>query len=360
MTELDFVDAKGAQFKSMSGFFKYIDAESDLQSEGGNTNFVASVNNYQSRSGFFDSLESQFEILWAQGDLCLLAANAAGKTVPYYAYYDDHFPVFVTTANITEEMPPTIEKYLQSDSQLGRFWMSMEQMDKLRRHISHKYPELVIPFYTAKYYKHSGKSPRRRPDVDRTISYWGEDGKESYKEMRSKYGVAPTNIRFSRPGDFKFGVKSEGVFTHMNGSVEEIWDLLESEKKRKLSVKNAINSGGRRETTSRIFGEIKVSGSDPWAVALSEKTIEDQDLTEFQKRVEDDKWDFNISERSMGSNSFEMEIVDTVSYGRTELIGSNDQIRIYPIDGNDIDPQLRAFNLVQDHFDSACYAKEVV
>ncbi|MEZ3144990.1 hypothetical protein [Halobaculum sp. MBLA0143] len=358
MSELDFIEAKNRGFSSARDFFSYIDDVSALDSFNGNTNIVASINNYGGRSQFFNSLDSQFEILWSNDDLRLMVANTAGKTIPYYVYYDDHFPVFLTTANITDEMPPTIERFLRSDRQLGRFWMSMEQMDKLRLQMSRKYSGLVIPFFTAKYTQHSGQESQRRADISRTISYWGDDGKESYKEMRGKYGVGPTNIRFSRPGHFKFGVKSEGVFTHMDGPVGEIWELLESEKKRKQQVKSVINSGGTGQSSSRVFEETKVSASEPWAVKLNNE-IGDRDLNEFKSRVEDEKWEFDLSEYRTNTHSFEAEVVDKISYGRTEMIGSGGRIRIFPIDGNDIDPQIRTYNLVQDHFDSDC-SPEVV
>lgn len=359
MTELDFLNAHEQSFPSERDFFEYIDSEDVVRNTSKDINIIGTVNNYRSRQGFLHSLDSSFEKIWSQEDLYLLAAHSDGRAIPYYVYYDDDFPIFLTTASITKEMPDTIEKFLHSDPDLGRFWLSMEQLDRLRRILTRKYNDLIIPFFTGHRSEYSDIPAEKRGDIERTITYWAEDGRETYKEMRTKYGILPTNLRFERPGDFKFGVKQEGIFTHQKGSIIDTWELFEEEKENKQILKDTINTGGYDSSSSQVFSNHEISSSSPWGIKMSSE-IQEGPLDNFRSRLGETKWEFGVSEyRKKGASSFSAEIVDDVKYDRTLLNGHHDRVRVYPLDGNDIDPQFRVFNFIQDHFDSKCTPVEV-
>jgi len=357
MLELDFLNARKLGFPSESDFFQYIENEVDLDDVDGNVNIIGSVNNYPGRRQFIDAIEDGFEPIWADGDLRLVAAHTRDRSIPYYVYFDQDFPVFITTANITEEMPPTIEAFLESDPHLGRFWLSMEQVERMRRRIVRKYQDVIIPFFTGHRSKYSEIPAEKRGDIERTISYWAEDGRETYKEMRAKYGVLPTNIRFERPNDFKFGIKQEGIFTHQSGSIIDAWELLQKERDSKQDIKDVINSGGFGESESQVFPDHKISASSPWGITANggDKLLGSDAIKTFKVRMEEDRWMFGVSEFSrVGDTGFDTELVDDVGYSRTQMRGYDDSVRVYPLDRNDIDSQFRVFNFVQDHFDASC------
>lgn len=362
MSELDFLDARDQSFSSESDFFQYIEEGVDLNNIPENVNLIGSVNNYDNRNDFLQRINEEFEQIWAEGDLWLVAAHTRGGAVPYYMYFDADFPVFITTASITKEMPPTIESFLQSDPRLGRFWLSMEQVERMRRIIVREYSDVIIPFFTGHRSKYSEIPAEKRPDIERTISYWAEDGRETYKEVRAKYGVLPTNIRFERPNDFKFGIKQEGIFTHQKGSITDVWGLLDQERRNKKGIKDVINTGGMGTSESRLFPEHKISASNPWGIvsASNQRLLSSNALDTFTDRLEEDRWKFGVSEYSrVGDPGFDAELVDSIGFSRTQMRGYEDSVRVYPLDRNDIDSQFRIFNFVQDHFDSSCEAIEV-
>lgn len=354
MTEFDFLDASGREFHSESDLFAYVDEEEALDDVGSNVNIIGSVNNYQTRAQFFSALEENFERIWEEDDqdLELLSATTGGRAVPYYVYYDDDFPVFLTTANISDEMPDTIEQFLINKPNIGRFWISMQEMDQMRSRLVRQDDDVTIPFFTGHRSKYSDVPAEKREDVTRTMTYWAVDGRKTYKEMRKKYGILPTNIRFERPSHYKFGLKQEGILTHQSGSISRAWELLEQEKERKKRLKDVINSGGSRSVESGIF-EQEVSASRPWEVNVD--PLQEEALDSFRARLSEERWKLGLSEYyHSGKSKFNAEIIDEYNFGRTEMEGRNDSIRVYPIDGNDIDPQFRIFNFVQDHFDSDC------
>lgn len=356
MTELDFLDVSGQIFDSEQKLFDFVDKEDSLEEVGSNINLIGSVNNYPTRSKFFSAIEGSFERIWQEDeeDLELLAAHSGGRAIPYYVYYDDDFPIFITTANISDEMPNTIENFLSTDGNLGRFWISMEEMDRMRAKVVRRNEDVIIPFFTGHRSAYSDIPADKRGDIKRTMTYWAEDGRETYKEMRKKYGILPTNIRFERPGEFKFGLKQKGIVSHQSGSISNAWELLNGEKDRKKMLKDTINTGGPSTSESNIFEDQNISVAKPWGIQLQSK-IDEQAINTFKLRLSEDRWELGLSEyQKVGPSRFSAEIIDNEMYGRTELEGTREAIQVYPIDGNDIDPQFRIYNFAQDHFDSDC------
>lgn len=361
MSELDFLDASDLSFSSESDFFQYITDDVDLAEVDGNLNLIGSVSDYHTKPQFIDALENGFETIWTTGDLHLLAAHKGSSAIPYYVYLDEDFPVFLTTANITDEMPATIESFLRSDPNLGRFWLSMEQIDLLRAEITRNYDDLLIPFFTGHRSGYMEIPAEKRDQIERTISYWGDDGRQAYKEMRTKYGVLPTNIVFERPNHFKFGIKQEGVFKHQEGSIMDAWDLYRSERTRKEMVKKAINTGGYdTEAKSEQFEGRTISGSKPWAVEMDE-AMAVEPLDTFVPHISDEDREFSVAgyQKKPDMPGFDAQIVDTNSYGSTKLRGRRKTIRVYPHQGSGIDQHFRIYNFVQDHFNPDCRAVEV-
>lgn len=361
MSELDFLEAKDISFSSESDLFRYITKDVNLDNIEGDINLIGSVSDYHTKPEFSQALDNGFETIWSTGDLYLLAAHTDSSAIPYYVYLDDDFPVFLTTANITDEMPETIESFLRSDPNLGRFWLSMEQMELLRAEISRNYDDLLIPFFTGHRSGYMEIPSEKRDQIERTVSYWGEDGRQAYKEMRTKYGVLPTNIVFERPNHFKFGIKQEGVFKHREGSIMETWELYQSERKRKEMVKTAINSGGfDSEAQSKQFEGRTVSGSKPWAVEMTD-SMGVESVETFEPHLNEEELEFGVTGYRMKPETpgFDAQLVDTNSYGSTKLRGRRDNIRVYPHEGSGIDQHFRIYNFVQDHFDPDCRAVEV-
>lgn len=357
MTEFDFLDAQDRTFDSEQDFIEYIDNDVTLSDLDGKLNIIGSVNDYPNKVQFEKALSFGFEPIWKSDDLRLLVAHTDSKAIPYYVYLDDEFPLFFTTANITDEMPPTIEQFLQRDPRLGRFWLSMEQMELLRQEITSKYDDLIIPFFTGHRSKFTDIPAEKREDLERTMSYWARDGRQVYKEMRSKYGILPKNILFERPNHFKFGIKQEGVFKHRQGSVKETWNLYRSERERKKIVKKAIDTGGYDdETQSILFEGRTLATSRPWGIETKEFGV--AAIDNFESRVSEDRWEFGVSAYKSKTEipGFDAHLIDSNSYVRTKLRGRHDSIRIYPDEDSGIDQHIRIYNLVQDHFDPSCKA----
>ncbi|WP_117595169.1 hypothetical protein [Haloprofundus halophilus] len=359
----DFLELMDRRFTSADNLVHYLDTEADLSSLSGEFNIFAAVNNLKDKQEFLEAvkLSDHFVISEESDDLKLLRASYEGKSVYTYVYLQDDFPVFFTTANKTDELPPTIWAFLQETQDVGRLQLPKRAIDNLRKRLVSEYDDLIIPYFSARRSYDSNTPARRRPDVERSIQYRGIDGIETYKEMRYNYGILPKIMVFERPHRFKFRVKQNGVFVHVKGSIFDLWGALKREMERTLSIKESANTGGFGDVQSTFFENREMHISSPWEIKVN-GGIQKAGLEGFESHLSEDFYEFNVSEFQTASDadSFQAEIIDDSSHELLTLKSKNDKIRIFPREQTDIDQSVRIFNFVSDHFDSECEAREVV
>lgn len=358
----DFLDLMNRKFRTVDNLVHYLDNEADLASLSGEFNIFASVNNLGGKEDFFEAIKhsEQFNISQESDDLKLLRATHEESTIYTYVYLDDDFPVFFTTANKTDELPPTIWAFLQETQDIGRLQLPKRAIDNLRTRLVSEYDDLIIPYFSARRSFDSNAPARRRPNVERSIQYRGMDGIETYKEMRYNYGILPKIMVFERPHRFKFRVKQNGVFVHVTGSLFELWSALQREMERTLSIKESANTGGFGDVESTFFENREMHVSSPWEIKVDEG-IEKSSLDGFKSHLGEDFYEFNVSEFQTAPDaaSFQAEVIDDSSHELLTLKSKNDTIRVFPREQTDIDQSVRIFNFVSDHFDSECEARAV-
>jgi len=361
--EPDFLNLIGDSFRSTDSLVHYLDEKANLSSLSGEFNIFAAVNNLETKEDFLNAIKrsAEFEISGESKDLKLLRATYDGSAVYMYVYIQEEFPVFFTTANKTDELPPTVWSFLQQTQDVGRLQLPKKEIDNLRMRLDSEYEDLVVPYFSARRSIDSGTPARRRPKVSRSIQYRGVDGVQSYKEMRYNYGILPKIMVFQRPHRFKFRVKQNGVFVHVSGSLFELWSALKSEMERTLSIKESANTGAFADIKTALFDEKQMRISSPWEIKVN-KGIERDDLDGFESHLNEDFYEFSVSEfqTTTESSGFQAEVIDDSSNGLLTLKSKSDSVRVFPREQTDIDQSIRIFNFVSDHFDSNCEAREVI
>jgi hypothetical protein len=363
MTEdSDFLQLMDLEFSSDDDLVKHINQESDLSSVSGEFNIFAAVNDLDSKDDFLRAIEhsEQFTILLESEDLKLLQATYDGSSIYTYVYLQENFPVFFTTANKTDELPPTIWSFLQETQDIGRLQLPKRAIDDLRKRLISRYEDLIIPYFSARRSDDSNTPSRRRPEVERSIQYRAIDGIETYKELRYNYGILPKIMVFERPHRFKFRVKQNGVFVHVKGDISDLWSALNQEMKRVLTIKRSSNTGGLSDVKSMFFDNKEMRISSPWEIKVKDG-IQKSNLSGFESHLEEDFYEFDVSEFQAvpDTTTFQAEVIDDFSHEILTLKSKNDNIRIFPREQTDIDQSVRIFNFISDHFDSECEAREV-
>jgi hypothetical protein len=359
--EADFLDAIDREFKSQDSFVNYIHRSYLLDEISGEFNVIGSINNLDGGSSeFLNKVENEFRIVNSTGDLHLLHTTVENESVYSYVYADDDAPVFLTNANKTDQIPPTVWRFLQETYGIGRLMLSNRQVDQIRKRVVGEHENIVIPYFSARRKRDSSIDARRRPDEVRSVQYRADDGLDTYKEMRFNYGVLPQIMVFEQPNEFKFKVKADGTFVHQKGGIKALWSCLRKEIDRMTDMKKHANTAGYGPYESSFFEKDRFSVSSPWAVEIKDG-IKREYLDSFQIHLDGDFWEFSVSEyRSNSENeSFQAEVIDHSTNVRTTMKSRGKEVRIYPREETDIDQSNRLYNFLGDHFDSDCTPKRV-
>lgn len=379
--ESGFLNAGEEDFYSLEEVTTHITDTATLSDIDGDLSVISSISDFDTVDDFVESLESHFFVEERHGDLLLL--NAKKLDVPYYVYLSEEFPIWFTTGRKTEDMPESIDAYLKSEKDIGRMWISKTQMENLRQQIVNRYPDVLMPYFTASRSKHSDISAQRRPRYERTFQYYGKDGLETFNEVKYEYGVLPTNLKFQRANEFKFRVTTRGVFTIKNGGLAEVLSVIQDSIERLQEVKEAIDTSGFERTTNQFASGQTIPESRPWAMQI-DSSITQADIERLEEEIQE--WEFNIGEldasfqeevpesaKSGGEDvRFEQqqiatesktrlkaELIDERSFGKTVLRSHDDTIRIYPREHTGIDQSIRLFEFISDQIDPEAYATQV-
>lgn len=356
----DFLDASDREFHSLNSVFSFLESV-ELKQLDNRLKIIGAISDFDSEDQFTQSLTSHFQISSTHGDLINLSARVSDgdERVPYYVFLDDMFPIFFTTGTLTKEIPPTLQEYILNRSEMARMWIAKRQMERLRESVVSGNPYVIVPFFTGQRTKNVNISASKRPNTERTIVYYGDDGLETYREMKHQYGVLPSNIEFESPGHFHFRIKEQGIFTLMDSGVSQIYSLLSETKEHLQRVKNAIDTSSYGEESGQLLDR-PIPYSEPWGIRL-ESGLSESDISDFEANIEFGDRDMTVTEYSpsYNPNGFAAEVVDTEHYARAELKSTKDMIRIYPRGNTGIDQNVRLYNFVDDYIDPNCQPAEI-
>lgn len=355
----DFLDAIDHRFSDRDDFISYIKNDVDLTKLENKLSLIGSVSDYE-RDEFIKSLDRHFKIIDQSDDLILFWSS--DERVPYYVHIEDkEFPLFFAAAKKTDEIPDTLVEYLRNDYAMSRMWVGKREMERFRKQMVQDHSNLIIPYFTAKRSKHTEISAQKRPDYDRTISYWADDGLETFRHFKSRYGVLPTNIQFEDPGHFKFQITQDGVFTAIDDGVDKIADLISHSTERLRVIKRKINTADYDVETYDFLEDFSMPYSKPWAISLEDRPAE-EDIRHFEGNVAESNLEFNVVhfEPYFERRAFDAELMDKNNYGKTAIRTKEASIRVYPREETGIEQSIQIYNFVDDHIDPNCKAIEVV
>ncbi|WP_331234854.1 hypothetical protein [Natronorarus salvus] len=358
----DYLNAQNKDFESINSFIDYLELDYKVGDSPGDFNIIASINNLPSKSEFSQNIERNFNIVFQNDDLVLFKAKVDKEIVCHYVYLDDEFPIFFTKANKTDQIPPTIESFLQNTADVGRLQLSRRRIDQIRTELVRKYEdEIIIPFFSARRPVDASISAKRRSQFQRSIQYRASDGLETYREMKFNYGVLPKIMDFEVANQFKFRVKQDGILVLYSGSILELWERLQQEVSRAKQIKDSSNTAAYGKVGSSFYPNDGMTVSSPWGIEVK-SGIKEEYLESLPTHLEEKFWEFGLSEYHPMPEipGFTAELIDETHYERTVLKTKGNTVRVFPRKLTDIDQTVRIFNFVSDHFDSECEAQPVL
>jgi len=357
----DFLKIGDTGFTSQESLIDYIDEKYRLGELENGFNIIAAVNNRKNPDEFISLLGKHFSVIEHNENMVQIYTTVDKEPVHSYVYLDDNFPLFLTQANKTDQIPPTIIHFLQSTQGIGRLMLSKREIDETRKWIVSEFDNVMIPYFSARRSADEPIGARRRPDTSRSIQYRADDGLQTYKEMRLNYGVLPSIMTFESPNRFKFRIKDTGTFVHVNGGIRALWGALKKQMERAEEMVECANTGWYGETENPLLDEDdQFMVSKPWAVEVKESILSEHVET-LPSQLNESFWEFSVADfySHPELHSFEAEVIDEGTHERTTMKSKGSDIRIFPREFTDVDQSLRLYNFISDHFDSNCEPKKV-
>ena len=273
------------------------------------------------------------------------------RVAEFYLYYDEESGVtlFYTDQRKTKEIKYTVAKLLDGERGLHYLYIGPGLFRDIRREIIRNEEIAEITKFVADRLEESDYPCRIRPDVERTIQYYGDDGIEALEEMEENYGVRPRNITFNVPNQAKFRITRKGVFSLGRGDLTTLFEYVELCIENALEIKEAYGESNFQMLATTE--SLSVPTSEPAAIELSGQ-LEYSEVEKVKSRMNQEGYLLVDSFQQEGSLYFSSKVMDTKKKNKFRIKASEDEIRVFPQETDDnLGSFLRFHEFVQSNID---------
>ena len=180
---------------------------------------------------------------------------------------------------------PKIRDFLSSDVNTYYLFFKPSLMREIAEELMDEYDNLEITEFTARRLPNSRFESHIRPNYDRTISYWGDDGREALQELGYQYGVLPSRFVVNIPETIKFVIDDEGLFTFAAGNLNILFDILEKSVNESRKTMEAYDGSDFKVLPVKTAGRsFDIPSSTPVSIQLNQ-SIEFHDISEFKTKL---------------------------------------------------------------------------
>jgi hypothetical protein len=293
-----------------------------------------------------------FETVQAFGEVFRLKANIEdGRVLECYVVLNTESGVlyFFTNFRKTEEIPK-INEFLQSEPHSYYLFFSSILIEKAIEKVDSQFAGVTISDFTARRSPNTKVLARYRPYVKRTVSYWGEDGKETLSEMKYAYGVLVQRAIIDIPERCKFGIDGRGFMTFLSGSMEcplsILTEIIEQARKARSAY---ATSSYRTATAGSSDAPLKIGVSSPATISLSDPLAYDR-IGDFFDRLESEGFIVVDSVAEEGSLFFSSNIM-TPSGIRSRIKSDGSKIRMFPDDERNLQSFMQFYEFILNQID---------
>src|SRR6266487_5839287 len=229
-------------------------------------------------------------------------------------------------------------------------WINPTAFDELKDKLL-AYPGTAITSFTGSRVPTTTLPSRVRPDVKRTVTYYGDDGEDTLQELKFQYGVVPDVIRFRVPTHADLQISRKGVFTYNSGDFDFVL------KSSDLAVDLALRSKGLFDL-SRVATvplrtakrNLELNQFTPWMIEF-DREIELDDLEQLFAELQHDKFAVYNSIILKGSLHSEGTVLDEVYRTIFTVTVDSKRMTIAPRYDTSSESFLRFFRTVVERFD---------
>jgi hypothetical protein len=277
------------------------------------------------------------------------------KKVFFYVFYDDNnnIPLFFTDAKKSDDIPDILFSYFNKVKKVSNMWIYPKIMKKIKDDLESQFDDMIITYFSAKRALNTDIEAEFRPEVERNIQYSGEDGKRTLNEMEHYYGVLPKILDIKLPNGIAFKIDNKGIITLRNGTLKDIFNIIEDVINRAIHVRDAISKSNYEIKWFGKNNRFSNAIQKPWSIKL--KTgMKSDDIPFFCKSLQSKYWNFTVLEWFSidDSLSFTARIIDNNTGSHFDISTSEKKIDVYPVEHRDLNASIHFFAFISENIDN--------
>ena len=267
------------------------------------------------------------------GEVIKIKNTSEEEVIEAYLLHEKNTGIIYVYTNYrkTEEIPK-IQDFLKTDKETYYLFLKPKLLRELTHRLIEKFEDIKIVDFTARRSPETKFPAKIRPNVERTISYWGEDGRDALREMEYYYGILPDIVTFSIPELGKFRISSNGLFTYYKGNPDcmklflEIVESLTSEAKKYLDIYEKTSFKMTKIFTAHKSFDIPIS--TPSSIIL-ERPLLYSEIEDFKKMLVEEGYTIINTIAEEGSLFFSADILSDIG-SRIRVKATEKKIKLYP------------------------------
>jgi len=228
MEGIELFDIPERSFASPLHFREYLASEFEPAEILHNLTLVAGLTR-MSKEDFEVYLESRaLSVVQRQGAVLRLETRTPSRTFDSYFTFDEGplaVIIFYTNFRKTKEIP-LLQEILIDAPKTYRLVIRPSFVQQILDELVATYEGLRILDFSASRSLSSRVAAQYRPEVARTVRYWGVDGRRVLDELAYAYGVSPRKLRVELPGVSQFSLDNQGILTLFEGKLGPVLEIL--------------------------------------------------------------------------------------------------------------------------------------
>lgn len=336
-------------FDSRARFHRFLSENCDEVVEG-NLYICAGITDH-SEDEFVEAIEREgWERTESHGHIGLIETEFRDSSAKAYLSFDEELGLFFlyTNQRKSEEIDKAVLPLLRDTDGLHYLYVGPRIIRNLCEDIKYEKDASKVTTFIAKRTPGTEIGARRRPETNRTINYYGDDGMEALGEVERDYGVLPHTVEIAIPTQVRFRVNKQGVFTLKNGKISTLFEYMNTCIEQTLAMKQEYD-----ETDFEVLqvgNGYDVPESKPATIELSQP-LTLQDLRQTRETI--DNGDYTLLDVYLDESStvLSAKVFDSEKNLFFNLEITPSKLRVFPREESEMEVFIRFFEFVQTEID---------
>jgi len=275
--------------------------------------------------------------------------------VTYFAFLhrDTRLLLCFTTAS-KFDVEQTLDRIVERNPGLYYGLMSSSTFSKLDKMLLESHPGTLITYFSARRNRQSALRSEIRPDYERSIEYYGNDGRNVLEELKHAYGVALRSIHFEIPDFAVYQVHNIGQFTLSRGQNDArkfLLEIVDFAMRDSLLMRRAVESGDFRliplETKRKTLLFPKLQ---PWLIRFG-LPLDFKEGENLVSILQDSGFDVFNHVLAPGSLRLNGMVADRVKNAIFTIDANSERMVVAPVQEVSFDSFLRFYQAIIENFD---------